>query len=186
MPRLTKATRERIVGLLKGNSCQDVAIRVNRSPCVVSRLRKTISNIGSGSKDGRPSKLRPRLRRQIVHDITNETHRTPKKVAAALKEAYSVSVTPQTVRNVLQKAGLKAGKKVKKPALASRPRKGRLNFAQKHKEWTIEDWKRVIWSDKTKIDWICSDGIQYTWRRSQPGFPGRGSPSLLPSYYGAL
>ncbi|KAI0995294.1 hypothetical protein K3495_g12888 [Podosphaera aphanis] len=113
MPRLTKATRERIVGLLKeGNSCRDVAIRVNCSPCVVGRLRKTISNIGSGSKGGRPSKLTPRLRRQIVHDITNGTHRTPKQVAAALKEAYSISVTPQTVRNVLRQAGLKAWKKV--------------------------------------------------------------------------
>ncbi|KAI1001531.1 hypothetical protein K3495_g6669 [Podosphaera aphanis] len=131
MPRLTKATRERTVGLLKGgNSCRDVAIRVNCSPCVVGRLRKTISNIGSGSKGGRPSKLTPRLRRQIVHDITNETHRTPKQVAAALEEAYSISVTPQTVRNVLRQAGLKTWKKVEKPALTRRHRKARLNFAQ--------------------------------------------------------
>ncbi|KAI1000236.1 hypothetical protein K3495_g7963 [Podosphaera aphanis] len=175
MPRLTKATRERIVGLLKeGNSYRDVAIRVNCCPCVVGRLRKTISNIGSGSKGGRPSKLTPRLRRQIVHDVTNETHRTPKQVAAALKEAYSISATPQTVRNVLRQASLKAWKKVKKPALNSRHRKARLKFAQKHKEWTIEDWKRVIWSDETKINRICSDGIQYTWRKPQPGLAGRG------------
>ncbi|KAI0997021.1 hypothetical protein K3495_g11163 [Podosphaera aphanis] len=109
MPRLTKATRERIVELLKeGNSCRDVAIRVDCSPCVVGRLRKTISNIGSGSKGGRPSKLTPRLRRQIVHDITNETHRIPKQVAASLKVAHSISVTSQTVRNFLRQAGLKA------------------------------------------------------------------------------
>ncbi|KAI1005657.1 hypothetical protein K3495_g2559 [Podosphaera aphanis] len=159
MPRLTKATQERIVELLKeGNSCRDVAIRVDCSPCVVGRLRKTISNIGSGSKGGRPSKLTPRLRRQIVHDITNETHRTPKQVAASLKEVHSIS----------------ARKKAKKPALTSRHRKARLNFAQKHKEWTIEDWKKVIWSDETKINRICSDGIHYTWRKPQPGLAGRG------------
>ncbi|KAI1000960.1 hypothetical protein K3495_g7233 [Podosphaera aphanis] len=68
--------------------------------------------MGSGRTGGRPSKLTPRLRRPIVHDITNETHRTPKQVAAALKEAYSISVTPQTVRNVLRQAGLTAWKKV--------------------------------------------------------------------------
>ncbi|KAI0998586.1 hypothetical protein K3495_g9611 [Podosphaera aphanis] len=130
MPRLTKATLERIVGLPKeGNSCRDVAIRVNRSPCVVGRLWKTISNIGSGSKGGRPSKLTPPLRRQIVHDITNETHRIPKQAAAAVKK-LSLSVTPQTVRNVLRQAVLKAWKKVKKPALTSQHRKARLNFAQ--------------------------------------------------------
>ncbi|KAI1003599.1 hypothetical protein K3495_g4608 [Podosphaera aphanis] len=175
MPRLTKATQERTVELLKeGNSCRDVAIRVDCSPCVVGRLRKTISNIGSGSKGGRPSKLTPRLRRQNVHDITNETHRTPKQVATSLKEAHSISVTPQTVRNVLRQAGLKARKKVKKPALISRHRKAQLNFAQKHKEWTIQDWKKVIWSDETKINRICSVGIHYTWRKPQPGLAGRG------------
>ncbi|KAI1007653.1 hypothetical protein K3495_g571 [Podosphaera aphanis] len=116
--------------------------------------------MGSGSKGGRPSKLTPRLRRQIVHDITYETHRTPKQVAAALKEAYSISATPQAVRNVLRQAGLKS--------------KARLNFAPKPKEWTIEDWKRVIWSDETKINQICCDGIQYTWRKSKPGLAGRG------------
>ncbi|KAI1008036.1 hypothetical protein K3495_g183 [Podosphaera aphanis] len=114
MPRLTKVTRERIFGLLKeGNSFRDVPIRVNRSPCVVGRLRKTISNIDSGSKDGRPSKLTHRLRRQIVHYITNETHKTPKQVAEALIEAYTISITPQTMRNVLRQAGSKAWKKVK-------------------------------------------------------------------------
>ncbi|KAI1000153.1 hypothetical protein K3495_g8044 [Podosphaera aphanis] len=45
MPRLTNATRERIVEILKeGNSGRDVAIRVNCSPCIVGRLRKTIPN----------------------------------------------------------------------------------------------------------------------------------------------
>ncbi|KAI0993278.1 hypothetical protein K3495_g14906 [Podosphaera aphanis] len=124
MPWLAKATRERIVGLLKeGNSPRDVAIQFNRSPCVVGSLRKTVSNIGSGSKGSRPSKLTLQLRRQTIHDITNETHGTPKQVAAALKEAYSISATPQIVRNFLRQAGLKAWKKVKKPALTSRRRK---------------------------------------------------------------
>ena len=74
-------------------------------------------------------------------------------------------MTPQTVRNVLRRAGLKAVKKVKKPALNSRHRKRRLEFAREYREWTIENWKKIVWSDETKINRICSDGIQFTWRR---------------------
>ncbi|KXN85632.1 hypothetical protein AN958_10969 [Leucoagaricus sp. SymC.cos] len=31
----------------------------------------------------------------------------------------------------------------------------------KYREWTVEDWKRIIWSDKTKINRIGSDGRQW-------------------------
>jgi hypothetical protein len=51
----------------------------------------------------------------------------------------------------------------------TRHRKARLEFAQKYSEWTIENWKRVIWSDETKINRFGSDGLQYVWKR--PGEP---------------
>ena len=49
-----------------------------------------------------------------------------------------------------------------------------MDFAIAHKDWILEDWKMVIWSDKTKINclgsfndisldrlkraWICNQG----------------------------
>ena len=50
--------------------------------------------------------------------------------------------------------------KKKKPFLSAIHRKKYLNFALKYKEWTVEDWKRVIWLDETKINRIASDGRQ--------------------------
>lgn len=36
-------------------------------------------------------------------------------------------------------------------------------------DWTIADWKRVVWSDETKIDRFGSDGQRYAWKReSEP------------------
>lgn len=43
-------------------------------------------------------------------------------------------------------------------------RKKRLAFALKHKEWTVEDWKRVIWSD----------GKQWVWKQVGEGLIERG------------
>ena len=44
-----------------------------------------------------------------------------------------------------------------------------MNFALKYKEWTVEDWKRVIWSDETKINRIASDGRQWVWKKTGEG-----------------
>lgn len=35
----------------------------------------------------------------------------------------------------------------------------------KYKRWAVEQWKRVIWSDETKINLVGSDGIKWVWRR---------------------
>jgi hypothetical protein len=32
-------------------------------------------------------------------------------------------------------------------------------------DWTVEDWKRVIWSDETKINRFGSDGRKWCWKR---------------------
>jgi len=39
-----------------------------------------------------------------------------------------------------------------------------LDFAKSHKKWTLEDWKRVIWSDETKINRLGSDGRTWVWK----------------------
>jgi len=59
--------------------------------------------------------------------------------------------------------------KKKKPLLSVRHRKRRLAFALKYREWTVEDWKRVIWSDETKINRFGSDGQEYVWKQKGEG-----------------
>jgi hypothetical protein len=36
-----------------------------------------------------------------------------------------------------------------------------MDFAEKYLHWTVEDWKRVIWSDETKINRFGSDRRQW-------------------------
>lgn len=31
--------------------------------------------------------------------------------------------------------------------------------------WTVEDWKRVVWSDETKINRVGSDGRNWVWKK---------------------
>jgi hypothetical protein len=75
----------------------------------------------------------------------------------------------QTIHNVLKAACLKAMVRKERPCLYIKLRQRRLNFAHKYKDWTMEDWTRVIWSDETKINKIGSNGWIDVWeRRGEP------------------
>ncbi|KAG0922073.1 hypothetical protein G6F57_021593 [Rhizopus arrhizus] len=41
----------------------------------------------------------------------------------------------------------------------------RLKWAKAHKDWTEDDWRRVVFSDETKINVWGSYGCKYFWRR---------------------
>ena len=60
---------------------------------------------------------------------------------------------------------MRAIAKVKKPLLKPHHKRARMDFAEKYLHWTVEDWKRVIWSDETKINRFGSDGRQWAWKK---------------------
>jgi Transposase len=53
---------------------------------------------------------------------------------------------------VLKKSGFYSATKKKVPMLKKTHRQKRLEFAHYHENWTVEDFKRVLWSDETKIN----------------------------------
>ena len=78
-----------------------------------------------------------------------------------INNIISHPVSSQTIRRVLKKHSFKAVVKKKKPLLSPRHRKARLAFAQKYREWTVEDWKRVIPSTflvHSYLSWECTIG----------------------------
>ena len=45
----------------------------------------------------------------------------------------------------------------RRPLLKKADRVEHLKFARYHVNWTVEDWKRILWSEETKINRIGSD-----------------------------
>jgi hypothetical protein len=44
-------------------------------------------------------------------------------------------------------------------------RKERLDWCLEHKDWTLEDWKNVIWTDETAIVLLHRRGGYRVWRK---------------------
>jgi len=66
---------------------------------------------------------------------------------------HGVPVSEATIRRRRSEAGLGSYIAAEKPGLRAENVAERLEWAMKHKDLTVEDWKRVIWSDESSI-WI--------------------------------
>ncbi|GFU76726.1 transposable element Tcb2 transposase [Trichonephila clavipes] len=91
----------------------------------------------------------------------------------------NVSVSAQTVRNVLHSAGLKARTPRKKPYISEVNRKRRLEFAMKYKNKPMDFWKKVIFSDESKFEIFTPPSIREIWRKNKTAFePKNVLPTL--------
>ena len=54
--------------------------------------------------------------------------------------------------------GLNSCVALRKPLISEANQKKRLQFAREHKDWTLEQWKKVMWSDESRFTLFQSDG----------------------------
>src|SRR6185437_2095516 len=102
-----------------------------------------------------------------------------------------IPVSVQTVRNALKQEDMVPVVKTKQPLLKAAHRKARLAFAHKYKNWTADDWKRVLWSDETKVNKINSDCRVYVWKKKGEPLSDRTTTTTVKhggetSWYGAV
>jgi hypothetical protein len=150
-----------------------VAERLSISVATAIRVRKEHFPGLDKPKGGRPPSLSEQDKRKMVRQLTSGKFDTAVEVRKDLVENRRKPLSVDTVRRALKDSGLKSRAKVKKPALSRKHRRARLEFARKYAEWTVDDWKRVIWSDETKINCWGSDGRLWCWKKPGSGLqPG--------------
>jgi transposase len=154
-----------IVLLKQGHSYSQVAERLCLSRSMVAKVKQKHLPELVKRQAGRPRRLSGRQVRSVVRLITSGRVDTATDASVYLQKVIKVQASADTVRRALKQAGMKAVVKRKKPLLRPRHIRERLAFAQRHKDWTVDDWKRVIWSDETKINRFGSDGRKWCWKK---------------------
>jgi len=155
-----------ILSLLdSGHSAHHISSLTGLHQTTISRLQRKHHPYQQKAPAGRPSKLSAADTRYAQYLISSRKAENASQITQILQEITNQSLTSQTTRNHLRKTGLKAVVKAKKPLLTKRHRKERLDFALAHQDWTVEDWKTVVWSDETKINRLGSDGRIWIWKK---------------------
>ncbi|KAG1490974.1 hypothetical protein G6F53_013169 [Rhizopus delemar] len=151
--------------LKNGYSISKTVKTTGASRGTVQNVRKTIKNEVNSIKAGRPKLLSNRDDQYLVRLVTVKGQENAVEARNTLENDLQKVVSAQTVRRSLRRSGLTSFVKPQKPLLSEVNRRKRLDWALNHVDWTIEDWKRVIWSDETKVNRFGSDGKVYAWKQ---------------------
>ena len=169
-PPRKRSTRDirRDVHLLRdiGWKQQDIATKLAISIDTVRYAIKTRAT-PQHNKAGRPSKLSDAQVDEIITWISSSTRnrRLPfYKVTAELFPNSEISV--DTLRYALKKRGYKRYVALRKPPLSAKNKEDRLRWAIEHLDWTINQWKLIIWSDET---WVTAGRHKKTYVTRKQG-----------------
>ena len=76
------------------------------------------------------------------------------EIAAQINASQSSSnthISTSTVQRRLRESGLHGLIAANKPLLKDTNKNNKLYWAKKHEQWTLEQWKSVLWSDEFKF-----------------------------------
>lgn len=168
-PRRCESERKAVLEMHKrGSSYGQISalLGVPRSTCsdIVRRFGER-GSVKDKISPGRPRILDERDDRDIVRKLNNQSTSTAAAIGRELR-SMGMQLSDDTVRRSLQRQGLQARVKVKKPLLTKKHRARRFQWAKKCNRFTWEDWSFVIFSDESKFNLFGSDGRQYCWRKS--------------------
>ena len=174
MKPLTRAQHNHVLELLDQafSSCK-IAQLTGISLGSITKIHSLYHPNLTKSSGGRPRKLSPSDVHYAVRLVTSRKADNAAQVTKSLENVVSTSISSRTIHRELKRAGLKPIVKKKRPFLSSTHRRKRLEFAERHQHWTVDDWKRVVWSDETKINRLGSDGRKYVWIRPGEGLTDR-------------
>ena len=167
MKPINNQTRDTIATMVQdGIPTRTIANTLKLSVGVISKYKNmdppTLSSCLPGRKSIFLSKEKSLLKRKF---LTGSLRAGKEAFNYLLTNGKQVSYV--ATLNVLKELGFEAKIKVKKSCLSNKHKKTRFEWAKVHQNWTIDNWKRVIWSDKIKINLWNSNGIKYYWKRKQ-------------------
>ena len=114
-------------------------------------------------RSGRPPKLNDRDQRHIKRYVRSD-RTTRREPLADISDKLNLHVSSNTIRRVLKSTGMNHRIERKRPFLTRQQKRARLAFAKKFIHWTIEDWKRVIFTDEMGMQTGANVGQVWVWR----------------------
>jgi transposase len=166
---LTAEKRAQIVILQKqGNSYREISkilqVSLGAVQKAIARNRETGLNTDR-KRSGRPRKTVQRVDNKIYAISKADRFKSASTIRAEINRDLDSHISLTTVKRRLREKGMIGRIAVKKPLLRTVNKQKRLDFAKEHIDWTIEQWKSVLWTDESKFQLFGSNRRQYVRRK---------------------
>ena len=151
MTRTTSHQRSSVAALkAEGLFYRAISFRLGIPRTTVSDIwnrYKATADVEDRPRSGRPTILTDRGDRNAIRILNRTKNGTAASVGRELRSREGYNISDQTVRRAFRNHGPIARIKRKKPLLKKAHRSKRLSWAKQHKDWTVEKWAKVVWSD---------------------------------------
>ncbi|GBN96360.1 hypothetical protein AVEN_44547-1 [Araneus ventricosus] len=135
-----------------GTSITETARLVGCSRSAVVSIHAKWINEGDTSSRrqgvGRPRVIKEKGRRRLFRLVKQNRRQTVAQLTAQYNAGPSASVSEHTVQRTLLNMGLCNRRPTHVFLLTKRHRQLHLQWAREHRNWTMDEWKRVAWSDE--------------------------------------
>ena len=101
----------------------------------------------------------------VLLTISVQKNRNGREMPAACL-GFKQRVSATSVLRILKNNRFHSVKPTRKTGLTQAMKDARLEFCLLYEHWTLEDWKRVIWTDETSVV-LCKRGATRIWRRPE-------------------
>ena len=162
---LTPDMRAQIVGAYRtGASMREVAACLNVSLNNVQYTVKqqTIRTNNVSLPRGRPRKSTDEFDALLVQQALA----APEKTIPQLQTACAPELGRTTIKQRLREHGITKRLQAQRPLPASHNRLARLEWVMDHRQWTAEQWKDVLWSDKSTAEHGGGNGRSWVFKTS--------------------
>jgi transposase len=116
---------------------------------------------------GRPREIKDEQRDALIKSVQSDRNNREKSSEVI---AYEHGISSSSTLNILHENGFNSVKKTTKPGLNIDQRAARLQWCIAHKDWTLENWKNVIWTDETSVCLGQKRGYTRVWRKGDEVF----------------
>jgi transposase len=169
MPRISEADRiaicmDRHAGMTYAQLAEKYEISINGAQKVCVK-RSLFGTVRDRPRAGRPRILTAADERRLVREVLANPKTPISKVVKVFTTHTGGRVSPSTAQKTVKRLSLFPYRPVPKPLLKPHHKKARLEWAKQHEHWTEKDWRKVLFSDETKINRISSDDRVRIWCR---------------------
>ena len=166
---LTEEERSYVVGLARGKlSISKIATETKRPwGTIATILRFRIRrNVKTAPHSGRPPVTTPRDERSLERLVKQDRRATAKSLTREWNKVTQKNVSVTTTRRRLHSLGYNGRQARKKPYISSKNKKKRMEWARVMRKKNLAYWKKVVFTDESKIKISGSDGRVFIWRKS--------------------
>ncbi|CAK9806963.1 Transposable element Tc1 transposase [Anthophora quadrimaculata] len=139
----------------RGESERCIAKELKISKNAVHRTIERVHSTGrikSKFRSGRP-RITSKKQDEFIAIISKRDRKlTAPEIRSEVNQSRDNPISLTTVKRRLRDANLFGRVAIRKPLLRPINKKKRLQWARRHESWTIEDWKKVLWTDESKFE----------------------------------